>query len=164
MPLKPSEIVKGCTWLRMAFGFACISCAHTFSSQWHSDPAQEADGLSKRTAAQSCRAFVKKTEFAEACDECRVQARHCVLLQVKLEGKLSIYFYDTEAGAKVIKKTSIPARSGPKTIKVVVDASNVPSGERFKCCCSQPGFPGTPEQPIAHDSCCSYRPDASDEH
>lgn len=49
-------------------------------------------------------------------------------MQVQVGGKLSIYFYDTEAGVKVIPRTVVPARSKAHVIEVVVDASNVPSG------------------------------------
>lgn len=47
---------------------------------------------------------------------------------MKLAGRLSIYFYDTEAGSNAIRRMTVPARSGPQVLEVVVDASNVPSG------------------------------------
>ena len=46
--------------------------------------------------------------------------------QVKMEGTLSIFFYDTEAGSQNITRVAIPARSNPHVLEVVVDASNVP--------------------------------------
>lgn len=46
--------------------------------------------------------------------------------QVKMEGRLSIFFYDTEAGSTTINITRVAARSNPHVLEVVVDASNVP--------------------------------------
>lgn len=49
------------------------------------------------------------------------------LSQATVEGKLSVYFYDTEAGMQKIKALKVAPRSSPETLEVTVDASNVPN-------------------------------------
>lgn len=48
-------------------------------------------------------------------------------LTATVEGKLSVYFYDTEAGFQKIKALKVAPRSNPETLEVTVDASNVPN-------------------------------------
>ena len=49
-------------------------------------------------------------------------------IQVRIDGKLSMYFYDIEAGTHTLQSTRIPPRSSPHMLNAVVDASNVPTG------------------------------------
>jgi len=49
-------------------------------------------------------------------------------LQVRVNGKMSMYFYDIEAGSKILNSTRIPPRSSPHMLNAVVDASNLPTG------------------------------------
>merc|ERR1712130_75822 len=48
-------------------------------------------------------------------------------LNVRIDGKMSMYFYDIEAGSKILKSMRIPPRSNPHRLEVVVDASNLPT-------------------------------------
>ena len=56
-------------------------------------------------------------------------------MQVRIDGKLSMYFYDIEAGTHTLKSTRIPPRSSPHMLDAVVDASNVPTGRlKYRNC------------------------------
>ena len=37
-------------------------------------------------------------------------------IQAKVEGRLKVYFYDTEAGSRDIEPTAIPARASPQVL------------------------------------------------
>lgn len=48
---------------------------------------------------------------------------------MRIDGALSMFFYDIEAGSESLNSTRIPPRSNPHMINAVVDASNLPTGE-----------------------------------
>lgn len=52
-------------------------------------------------------------------------------MQVQVSGKLSISFYDSEAGTKTLTPIKIAPRTSPELTEVDVDASNLPTGA---CC------------------------------
>lgn len=73
-----------------------------------------------------------------------------VVSQVRIDGKLSMYFYDIEAGSHTIMRTRIPPRSSPHMLEAVVDASNVPTG---RCLCSEcPACSCNPDASHLHDT------------
>jgi hypothetical protein len=49
-------------------------------------------------------------------------------MQVRVDGTMSMFFYDIEAGTKILNSTKIPPRSNPHMLDAVVDASNLPTG------------------------------------
>lgn len=48
-------------------------------------------------------------------------------LAVRVDGTMSMFFYDIEAGTKILNSTKIPPRSNPHMLDAVVDASNLPT-------------------------------------
>lgn len=45
----------------------------------------------------------------------------CPPVQAKVEGRLKVYFYDTEAGSRDIEPTAIPARASPQVFWTLLD-------------------------------------------